>query len=214
MSPPSAVRREERLAPHPGAVQFPGRGEPLRRLLLPRSRRLLGCWRVRRSTPARDRSFRHWSCWSSQTSSPLHRGTTRTLLGQARRRSNFTYPCEVAGGSSLAEPWDDSSSAEALGSLTAGTWRPGRTLHVAASVLAEAMYAVVAPRIPMGKRGPETERSHVGAAAISPVIASRCEATRAGRRRSVRACPERWPESRRHRGAEGPATSTWADAGA
>jgi hypothetical protein len=30
----------------------------------------------------------------------------------------------------------------------------------------------------------------VGAAAVSPVIASRCEATRAARRRSVRACRE------------------------
>jgi hypothetical protein len=40
------------------------------------------------------------------------------------------YPCEVADGSSLAEPWDDSSSAEALGSLTAGTWQPRRTLRV------------------------------------------------------------------------------------
>jgi hypothetical protein len=58
------------------------------------------------------------------------------------------------------------------GSLTAGTWRPGRTLRVAMSVLAEVTYAVVAPRRPMGKRGPDTERSPVGAAAVSPVVAS------------------------------------------
>jgi hypothetical protein len=37
-SPPSVVKREGRLAPHPGIVQFPGRGEPLRRQLLPRWR--------------------------------------------------------------------------------------------------------------------------------------------------------------------------------
>jgi hypothetical protein len=103
----------------------------------------------------------------------------------------------VAGGSSLAEPWDDSSSAEALGSLTAGTWRPGRTPRVAASVLAEATYAVVAPHRLMGKRGPETERSPVRAVAVLPVVASHCEATCAARQRSVRACRERWPERRR-----------------
>jgi hypothetical protein len=85
----------------------------------------------------------------------------------------------VAGGSSLTEPWDDSSSAETLGSLTAGTWRSGRTLRVTASVLVEATYAVVAPRRPMGKRGPETERSRVGAAVVSPVGASPCVAARA-----------------------------------
>jgi hypothetical protein len=37
---------------------------------------------------------------------------------------------------------------------------------------------------------------------------------RAARRRSIRACRERWPERRRRRGAEGPAASTWADTGA
>jgi hypothetical protein len=114
----------------------------------------------------------------------------------------------------LAEPWDDSSSAEPLGSLTAGTWWSERTPRVAASVLAEATYAIVAPRSPMGKRGPDTERSPVGAATVSPVVASRCEATRAARRRSVRARCERWSERRRRRGAEGPAASTWVDAGA
>jgi hypothetical protein len=33
---PSVVRREGRLAPQPGVVQFPYQGEPLRRQLLPR----------------------------------------------------------------------------------------------------------------------------------------------------------------------------------
>jgi hypothetical protein len=69
------------------------------------------------------------------------------------------------------------------------------------SVLAEATYAAVAPRRPMCKRGPETKRSPVGAAAISPVVALRCEATRTARRRSVRACRERWPECWRRRRA-------------
>jgi hypothetical protein len=87
MSAPSAVRREERLAPHPGAVQSPGRGEPLRCQLLPRLRHFLGRWRVRRSIPARDRSFRRWSCRSSQTSGPWRRGIAGTSLGQTRRRS-------------------------------------------------------------------------------------------------------------------------------
>jgi hypothetical protein len=140
-----------------------------------------------------------------------HRNITRSGTPE---KSHSAYPCEVACGSSLAEPWDDSSSAEVLGSLTARTWRPWRTLRVTASVLAEATYAVVAPRRPMGKRGPETERSPVGAVVVSPVVASRCEATRAARRRSVRACRERWPERRRCRDADGPAASTWADAGA
>jgi hypothetical protein len=139
----------------------------------------------------------------------------RNITGSGTpEKSHSAYPCEVAGGSSLAEPWDDSSSAEALGSLTAGIWRPGRTLRVAASVLAEATYAVVVPRRPMGKHGLATERSHVGVAAVSPVVASRCEVTRAARRHSVHACRERWTERRRRRGAKGPATSTREDAGA
>jgi hypothetical protein len=65
----------------------------------------------------------------------------------------------VVSGSSLAEPWDDSSAVEVLGFLTAGAWRLGRPLHAAASVLVEAMYAVVAPRRTRGNRGPETVRS-------------------------------------------------------
>jgi hypothetical protein len=65
-----------------------------------------------------------------------------------------------------------------------------------------------------GGRGPETERSPAVAAVVSPVSASRCEAARAARRRSVRACSERWLERRRRRGAEGTTASGWADAGA
>jgi hypothetical protein len=90
-------------------------------------------------------------------------------------KSHSAYPCEVAGGSSSVEPWDDSSPVEALGSLAAGTWWPGQALRIAAPVLAEATYAVVAPRWPMGKRGPETERSPDVAAVVPPVSASRCE---------------------------------------
>jgi hypothetical protein len=109
-------------------------------------------------------------------------------------KSHSAYPCEVAGGSSSVEPWDDSSPVEALGSLATRIWRPGGTLRIAALVLAEATYAVVAPRRLIGKRGPETERSPAGAAVVSPVSASRCEATRAACRRSDRAYRERWPE--------------------
>jgi hypothetical protein len=94
----------------------------------------------------------------------------RNITGSGTpEKSHSAYPCEVEGGSSLAEPWDVSSSAEALGSLAAGTWWPGRTLRVAASVSAEAMYAVVAPHRPMGNRGLETERSPVGASVVLPV---------------------------------------------
>jgi hypothetical protein len=113
----------------------------------------------------------------------------RNITGSGTpEKSHSTYPCEVAGGNSLAEPRDDSSAAEALGSLAAGTRRPGRTLRVAGSVLAEAMYDVVEPRSSRGNRGPETERSPVGAAVVSPVGASPCVAVRAARRRSVHAC--------------------------
>jgi hypothetical protein len=62
-------------------------------------------------------------------------------------------------------------------------WRPGGTLR--SVVLALATYAAVAPRRPIGKRGPETERSPAGAAAVSPVGASRCEATHPACHRSV-----------------------------
>jgi hypothetical protein len=128
-------------------------------------------------------------------------------------KSHSAYPCEVAGGSSPAEPRDDSSSAEALGSLAAGTWRPGRALRVAALALAEATYVIIAPRKPMGKHGPETERSPVGVAVVSLVSASRCDAMRAKCRRSDRACRERWSECRQRRGAEGLAVSVLAGVG-
>jgi hypothetical protein len=85
------------------------------------------------------------------------------------------------------------------------------TWHRRYQVLAEVTYAVVALRRSMGKRGPDTECSPVRAAAVSPVVESRCEATCAARRCSVRACRERWPERRQRRGDEGPAASTGAD---
>jgi hypothetical protein len=70
-----------------------------------------------------------------------------------------------------------------------------------------------APCRPMGKRGPETEHSPAGATVVSPEGALCCEATRAACRRSDRACRERWPERRRRRGAEGPASSVLAGVG-
>jgi hypothetical protein len=105
-------------------------------------------------------------------------------------KSHSTYPCEVACGSLLAEPWDDSSSAEAQVFLTAGALRAGRALRAAASVLAEATYVVAALHRSRGNRGHETECSPIGAAVVSPVSASRCEAARAACLRSVRACRE------------------------
>jgi hypothetical protein len=44
VGPPSVVRGEGRLAPHPGAAQFPGRWEPLRRQLLSHWRRSPDHW--------------------------------------------------------------------------------------------------------------------------------------------------------------------------
>jgi hypothetical protein len=103
----------------------------------------------------------------------------RNITGSGTpEKSHSAYRCEVAGGNSLAELWDDSSVAEALGFLTAGTQRLRRALCTAASVLEEAAYAVVAPRRPRGNLGPETARSPIGATAVLPVIASRCEAMR------------------------------------
>jgi hypothetical protein len=54
----------------------------------------------------------------------------------------------------------------------------------------------------------------VNVVVVALVGVSRCEATRAARRRSIRAWRKRWPERRRCRGAEGPAASTWAGTGA
>jgi hypothetical protein len=138
----------------------------------------------------------------------------RNITGsRTPEKSHSAYPCEVAGGSSSAEPWDDSSPEEAPGPLAAGTWQPGRALRVAALALAEATYAVVAPDKPMGKRGPETERSPAGVAVVSLVSASRCKAMCAACRRSDRTCHERWPKRRRRRGGEGPAASVLAGVG-
>jgi hypothetical protein len=138
----------------------------------------------------------------------------RNITGSGTpEKSHSAYSCEVAGGSSSTEPWDDSSPVEALGSLATGTWRSGRALRVAALVLAEATYVVIAPRRPMGKRGPETERSPAGAAVVSPEGASRCEAMHAACRCSDRACRECWLERWRRRGADGPAASVLAGVG-
>jgi hypothetical protein len=56
------------------------------------------------------------------------------------------------------EPRDDSSPAEALGSLATRMWQLGGTLRIVVLALALATYAAVAPRRPIGKRGPETDR--------------------------------------------------------
>jgi hypothetical protein len=60
------------------------------------------------------------------------------------------------------EARDDLSPAEALGSLATRMWRPEGTLRIVMLALAFATYAAVAPRSPIGKRGPETERSPLG----------------------------------------------------
>jgi hypothetical protein len=62
------------------------------------------------------------------------------------------YPCEVAGDSSLVEPWYNSLSVVAARFLAAGIWRPGRLLRAAMSVLADETCAIAAPRKPRGKR--------------------------------------------------------------
>jgi hypothetical protein len=58
------------------------------------------------------------------------------------------YPCEVAGGSSLAEPWYDSSLVVAMRFRTASRWWPGRSSYAATSVLTDDAYAAVVLRIP------------------------------------------------------------------
>jgi hypothetical protein len=50
-------------------------------------------------------------------------------------KSHSAYPCDVAGGGASTEPRDDSSLAEALGSLATKMWRPGGTLCIAALAL-------------------------------------------------------------------------------
>jgi hypothetical protein len=70
----------------------------------------------------------------------------------------------------------------------AGAWRPGWPSRAATSVLADEACAIAAPRKPRGYYDPETARFPVGVVAVTPVIASHCEATRAACRHSVRAC--------------------------
>jgi hypothetical protein len=53
------------------------------------------------------------------------------------KKSHSAYPCEVAGGSSLAEPWLDSLLVEAMRFLTAKRWWLGRSSYAATSVLAD-----------------------------------------------------------------------------
>jgi hypothetical protein len=108
-------------------------------------------------------------------------------------KSHSSYSCEVAGGSSLEEPWYDSLSVVAVRFPAAGTWRPGRPPRAATSMLADEACAIAAPRKPRGDRGPETARPPppLGTVAVSPVIASRWKATRTTRCHSVRAYRER-----------------------
>jgi hypothetical protein len=168
------------LVPHPGAVQPPGRGGPLRRRLPPCSRRLLGRWRARRSTPAWGRNSWRWSCRSSRTSSPRRRGTAGKSLGPARRRS--PTPRTRAKWRVVARWWS-------RGTTRRRWWQPdsqplgrgGRD----------------GPRAPLRRhasRGGTAARKPpppVGAVAVSLATASRCEAMRAARQHSVRACRER-----------------------
>jgi hypothetical protein len=58
-------------------------------------------------------------------------------------------------------------------------------------VLALALYAVAAPRKPMGKRGPETARSPAGVAVVVLTGAPRWEAVRSACSRFDRAWRER-----------------------
>jgi hypothetical protein len=47
------------------------------------------------------------------------------------------YPCEVTGGSSLAEPWYYSSLVVAMRFQTANRWWPGRSSYAATLVLTD-----------------------------------------------------------------------------
>jgi hypothetical protein len=91
--------------------------------------------------------------------------------------------------------------------LAARRWWPGRSSNAATLVLADEAYAFAALRMPSGNCGSGTARSPAGAVVVASVGASRCEATRAARRRYIRACRERWLERRLRRGVEGPAAS-------
>jgi hypothetical protein len=175
------VRGEARSAPRPGAVQFLGRGELLRRLVvgehgeaLPRGVVAPGAGVVEVAEPVVAASRNRWNVTGSGTP----------------EKSHSAYLCAVAGGSSLVGPWYDSSSVVAARFLAAGAWRPGRPSRAATSALADEACAIAAPRKPRRNRGPETTRSPIGAVAVMPVIASHCEAMRAARCRSIRACRE------------------------
>jgi hypothetical protein len=167
---------------------FPGWGEPLRHRLPSRSRRLLGRWRARRSTP---RGVVAPGAGVVGVAEPVVRGVEEPPEHHRVRHAEevpSAYPCEVAGGSSLVEPWYDSSSVVAAGFPAARTRQPGRLSRATASMLAAC--ATAAPRKPRGDRGPETAPPPVGAVAVSLAIASHYEVTHAARRRSVRAYRE------------------------
>jgi hypothetical protein len=65
-------------------------------------------------------------------------------------KSHSAYPCEVEGGSSLAEPWYDSSLVVTMRFQTANRWWPERSSYAATSVLTEEAYAAAALCIPWG----------------------------------------------------------------
>jgi hypothetical protein len=52
-------------------------------------------------------------------------------------KSHSAYPCEVAEGSSLAEPWYDSSLVVAMRFRTGSRWWPGSSSYADTSVLAD-----------------------------------------------------------------------------
>jgi hypothetical protein len=52
-------------------------------------------------------------------------------------KSHCTYPCEMAGGSSLTKPWYDSSLVVTMRFLTARKWWPGRSSYASTSMLAD-----------------------------------------------------------------------------
>jgi hypothetical protein len=121
-------------------------------------------------------------------------------------KSHSVYPCEVAGGSSLAEPCYDSLLVVAMRFRTASRWWPGRSSYAATSVLANEVYAATALHVSLGNYNSTAARSPTGAV-VTPVGASPHVVARTARRRSTRAWRERWLECRRRRGAEAPAAS-------
>jgi hypothetical protein len=64
------------------------------------------------------------------------------------REAHSAYTCEVAGGSSLDEPWYDSSLVVAMRFRTASKWWPERSSYAATSVLTDEVYVAVVLRIP------------------------------------------------------------------